>query len=377
MLKLAAGDTTGALVALEHGRVSFAPAAAAGERSGRPHTAPGTVGLEYALIGDTLLVWTVSGSDVRLARVRVDRDSLARVIERTRIAVARGEDESRLRLRLAWLYDAVVRPVAARLGPAETRLTVVADGGVPTDLFAALFDTRAGRYLIQDHPLVFAPTLPTAARQAPKPGGEPGVLIAANPAFSSREYPGLKGLPEADVEADSVAAFYSAPVRLRGAEVTPRAVEAAVRRAVVFHFAGHAVFDDDNPDRSHLVLAPDPGGVHGGSLTATTLSAMDWSGVRLVVLSACETLPSRRGRSGGFAGFAAALLGAGAGGVVGSSWSVEDRSSRHLMVEFHRAYRTSGDGAGALRVAQLQLLNSSDATLRSPTAWAAFRYAGN
>jgi CHAT domain-containing protein len=47
------------------------------------------------------------------------------------------------------------------------------------------------------------------------------------------------------------------------------------------------------------------------------------------------------------------------------------------MTAFHRAYRASGDGAAALRKAQQNLLHSGDPELSSPSAWAAFRYAGN
>jgi CHAT domain-containing protein len=46
------------------------------------------------------------------------------------------------------------------------------------------------------------------------------------------------------------------------------------------------------------------------------------------------------------------------------------------MIDFHKAYRASGDGAEALREAQLRLLDSSNAMLRSPGVWAAFRYVG-
>ncbi|HYR09073.1 MAG TPA: CHAT domain-containing protein, partial [Longimicrobium sp.] len=79
----------------------------------------------------------------------------------------------------------------------------------------------------------------------------------------------------------------------------------------------------------------------------------------------------------GFAGLAGALLGAGVDGVVGSPWRVEDGLSGPLMTEFHRAYRRTGDGAGALRAAQLAALRGGDPALRSPAAWAAFRYVGN
>jgi CHAT domain-containing protein len=122
------------------------------------------------------------------------------------------------------------------------------------------------------------------------------------------------------------------------------------------------------------VLAPTRAG--GGRLGSAEIAGMDLRGVRLVVLSACQTLRGRQGRSGGFAGLAGAFLSAGAGGVVGTVWQVEDGSTQPLMAEFHRAWRASGDGAGALRQAQLHLLRSADPALRNPAAWAAFRYTG-
>jgi CHAT domain-containing protein len=112
-------------------------------------------------------------------------------------------------------------------------------------------------------------------------------------------------------------------------------------------------------------------------MTAAELGARDLSHVRLVVLAACETLRARDGSSAGFAGFAGALLAAGAGGVVGSLWRVDEERTNALMEEFHAAYRRSWDGDGALRQAQLALLGSDDPALSSPSAWAGFRFAGN
>ncbi|HEU4455836.1 MAG TPA: CHAT domain-containing protein, partial [Longimicrobium sp.] len=160
-----------------------------------------------------------------------------------------------------------------------------------------------------------------------------------------------------------------------GAGARRSAVAAGLRRASIFHFAGHAVADDDHPERSFLVLAPGDGDP-SGRLTAEEIGGMDLRHVRLVVLSACETLPGRGGRSGGFAGFAGALLASGAGGVAGSLWQVDDAHTRALMTELHRAYRASGDPPAALREAQLRLFRSGGA-LRSPAAWAAFRYVGS
>jgi CHAT domain-containing protein len=139
------------------------------------------------------------------------------------------------------------------------------------------------------------------------------------------------------------------------------------------HYAGHAVFDDARPDRSMLLLAADAGAAVGAALTSADIARLDLRGVRLVVLSACESSRPRPG-AGGFEGLTGALLAAGAGGVVGSLWKVDDQATRELMTEFHRAYRRGASGAHALRAAQLRLIRSSGA---APFAWAPFRFAGS
>ncbi|HKP76094.1 MAG TPA: CHAT domain-containing protein, partial [Longimicrobiaceae bacterium] len=315
--------------------------------------------------------------DVRLKRVAQPRAELSRVAEQLRAALQRGDEEPSFRPQLAWLYERLVRPVADRLGRPGTPLVLVTDGDVPADLFPALYDGRRGRYLVLDHSLRFVPALRDAAAAAPAAATPVRAVIAGDPAFDSVAHPGLERLPEAGAEARSVAAFYPGATTLRGREATRGALLSALARAQVVHFAGHAVFNDEHADRSYVVLAPDRGPGALGIVTAAELQALRLGGVRVVVLSACETLRSRSGRSGGFAGFAAALLGAGAGGVVGGSWKVEDRASRRIMVEFHRAYRESGDAATALRKAQLVMLRSPDPALSSPATWAAFRYAGH
>jgi CHAT domain-containing protein len=142
--------------------------------------------------------------------------------------------------------------------------------------------------------------------------------------------------------------------------------------AGVVHYAGHALFDDARPTQSALLLAAAPTGRESGTLTASKIAQLELKGTPLVVLSACET--SRpRSDARGFAGLTEAFLAAGAKGVVGSLWRVNDEPTRQLMVVFHQRFSESGDGPGALRNAQLALLNNSE---KFPFAWAAFRYAG-
>ena len=124
-----------------------------------------------------------------------------------------------------------------------------------------------------------------------------------------------------------------------------------------------------------LALARDSAGGPIG-LAAEAIARLDLGNVRLVVLSACETIRGRSTATGGFTGLAAAFRNAGADGVVGSLWRVDDESTAALMADFHRAYLASGDPTTALRAAQLRYLKAAMGARASPFAWAAFRYVG-
>ncbi|HEX8831270.1 MAG TPA: CHAT domain-containing protein, partial [Longimicrobium sp.] len=243
--------------------------------------------------------------------------------------------------------------------------------------FAALYDARRRRYLVEDHPLRFAVSLGEAGRQ-PRPAGTgQSALFVADPAFDRRANPGLERLPAAADEVSVVAVGYRHSRVLSGARATATALSAELGRTGMLHYAGHAVFDDERPERSFLLTAPDPGGAGPPVLTASAIAQLDLRNLSLVVLSACETVRTGEGRAAGFSGLAGAFLAAGAGGVLGSVWEVDDDRTRAFMTEFHRSYRTTGDAASSLAATQRRLLRSPDPALRSPAAWAVFRYAGN
>jgi CHAT domain-containing protein len=376
MLHVNAGRAEAALAYLERARTSLAGGVDAAPRTRTvvPPLPAGQVAVAYALVGDTLLTWTLSGAGVHLRRDTVDHAALGRLVERTRSTLEVGAAASASRPLLQALYDRLIRPVQGRLGPEGTPLVLLADGVLADVPFAALLDAPGGRYLVERHPLRVLGSLRDAGRTPPAAAPAGGALLVADPAFDPRAFPGLARLPGAAAEVEALRRQYPGARVLRHDSAGPDQLRRALSRAAVVHYAGHAVFDDAQPDASFLVLAPTRAG--GGRLGSAEIAGMDLRGVRLVVLSACQTLRGRQGRSGGFAGLAGAFLSAGAGGVVGTVWQVEDGSTQPLMAEFHRAWRASGDGAGALRQAQLHLLRSADPALRNPAAWAAFRYTG-
>lgn len=366
MLRLAEGDPGGALDALRRARGTIGT----GPEPARPP--PGTTALSYALVGDTLLIWAADSGGVTLSRGTVAAAELRRTIARARagleIAAPAGADAD-----LQRLHQLLVGPVRSRLGPPGTRLLVSADGEIAGAPFAAL-RAADGRFLVEDHVLVFSAGMDGGARAGARARPDSPVLVVADPRFDRAAYAGLAPLPGASAEAVEVARMYPRATVLEGPAATGAAVAARLPGAGLLHFAGHAVFDDARPERSYLLLASG-GAAHDERLTASRLATLDLRSLRLVVLSACETIPSQASRSGGFAGLAEALLGAGAGGVVGSLWRVEDDATRELMVRFHQEYARDGDAAAALQSAQLAMLRSDDPRHRSPAAWAAFRFA--
>lgn len=114
---------------------------------------------------------------------------------------------------------------------------------------------------------------------------------------------------------------------------------------------------------SGVVLAAanvDDENIRGGLLTAEEVAAADLRNLRLVVLSACDTALGRTDREN-VLGLQTAFQMAGAKSVVGTLWSVDDRATEVLMIEFYRnLLQGKLPMIEALRRAQLAMLDRYD-----------------
>lgn len=348
------GRTNAALVDLVKSRAAFSRSPG---RAPRPAKADESL-MNYALLGDSLLSWVVRGGDTSFTVTPVDRRRLGAQIERVRSGLELAIPEEASRRDLEELYELLVRPVESRLASGD--LAIAVDGELTNVPFAALRDVRQGEYLVERHALRFAQTFASVTRVAPS-----RALVVVNPSFDQRAFPGLPPLTQTEREAESVAREYPRAMVLRGAAAAEQAIIDSLVHAELFHFAGHAVFNEIEPDRSFLVV-----GSRG--VTTSRIASLELPQLRLVVLAACETMRAPNRAGSGFFGLADAFLAAGAGGVIGSTWRVDDAATQQLMERFYVAYRRSGNAATALRDAQVGVLKSLNL---SPSGWAAFRYA--
>jgi CHAT domain-containing protein len=330
--------------------------------------------LDLALVADTLVAWVVRDGRIEQVHRGVTAAQVAQAIARARAAMEVQSEPNVVRPELARLYDWLIRPVLGRLGR-DSVLTIIADPEIAAAPFPALLDRETGRYLIETHSLLVALSLLDATRRvrsAPALATPAAVLITAQPAESTDSV-ALAPLPGAASEVADIARLYERPAVIVGARVSPDSLRSAFEAASVVHFAGHAVVDDARPEQSFLALD----NAARRRLTARDVATLHLHRVGLVVLSACETATPGNTTAAGVSGLSASFLRAGAKGVVGTLWPVDDMLMRPLMVEFHRAYRATGDAVSALRAAQLTFLRSPTKRWRSPATWAAVRYVGN
>lgn len=353
LLRVNRGDAAGALTARERSRGGGAATAEPGAS---------VVVIELALIGDTLVGLTRRGDVIEGRATHVDAAGLLSAIEAVNIALERNAPRPHVDRLLARLHGVLLASVRDALA-SESSVTIIVDGPLSRAPFGALRDGK-GRYFIETHSIRFASSFRQASLPR-RPLGRPSrAVVVSSPIVDRRAYPGLASLPGADAEADLVASTLPASVVLRGKSADTTAVINALSKAELFHFAGHAVLDDARPERSVLAI-----GSRG--LSAQSISQLRLDGLRLVVLSACETQRASAGGGAGFPGLADAFIRAGAGGVIGSAWKVDDTSTMRLMQALYRALARERDPALALREAQRSMLHLS------PASWAAFRYAGS
>jgi CHAT domain-containing protein len=385
-LELAAGRPDSAFVYLERARAAIQPlpgqAAAPADRQPPMElrrlgaTLPaGTLFVDYALLEDRLVIWTASRHGQRHRSVSIRRDTVAALVEQFRREA--GESDARRSEVRGRLYDLLIRPLRQEMEGIQ-RLIVVPDRELYQLPFVALWDRQTQRYLVQFADVTTVPSATfhaAASAERAARAKHASALIVGNPALDATRTRWLPSLPNAVREAERVAALYPEHRLLTGDQAGLTSVRTLLPGYSIFHFAGHAVFNGEQPGSSYLALSSDGGSVDG-RLSAWEIGELRLSNVRVVVLSACSTLSPRASRAGAATGLAYSFLRAGAPATVSTLWDVSDDATTPLLTEFHRRFSTGATPAQALRQAQIQALRSPRADLRSPAAWAAFIYTG-
>ncbi|MGK7918175.1 MAG: CHAT domain-containing protein, partial [Prochloraceae cyanobacterium] len=130
-------------------------------------------------------------------------------------------------------------------------------------------------------------------------------------------------------------------------QATQQAIKNTLSDYSVFHFSCHGYANFAEPLNSGLLMA------HDEILSLRDLFELRLDGVRLAVLSACETALPGTKTIDEVVSLPTGMLQAGVAGVAASLWSVSDISTMMLMARFYDFWRNEGlKPSEALRKAQ-------------------------
>jgi len=138
---------------------------------------------------------------------------------------------------------------------------------------------------------------------------------------------------------------------LSGADASERALkETPLGGFRIIDLVTHAVVDEEQPERSAILLAPGPED-EDGFLQVREIADLDLDG-QLVILSSCRSSSGRILGGEGAQSLARAFVQAGAGAVLASLWPLEDQEASILFSSFAKALGRGQSVAGALSAAQ-------------------------
>jgi len=326
----------------------------------------GTGLIEYVVGKQSLSILVIRSDAVNGIEVPVSGERIATKIElfRDLILAKKGEWVAPGRGLAAILVAPLER--AGYLHHIQ-RLIIVPDGVLNYIPFAAL-PTHEERVLGDDFIIGYLPAASAILHETHRKGSSHTLLAMA---------PSATHLPNAVSEIRSIGELFPQAARVvSGRGATKTLFKQVAGEYDFVHLATHGSLNRNAPWLSTLQLQPDS--ESDGRLELHEVLDLKLH-ARLVTLSACETAlgsgyfnDTPAGNE--FVGMARAFLGAGSDSVLASLWTVNDESTRALMVRFYRNLRRY-DGPEALARAQREI-RLSDLRYREPYYWAPFVLTG-
>jgi CHAT domain-containing protein len=317
--------------------------------------------VEYTLLQDRLIIWLLTERLFIARSVSVSRTDVEAVVQKVLERLRTEDDADPL---LTELGKLLIEPIRNLLDPGRT-LTIIPDRALHGLPFGALKQPGKTQYLFHEFAIVISPSLTHFLTSNGAQPARDTIVGFGSQNGSSSEFRELAALSK----------IYPSATTFTGQQVDKSSFLDGLKKAPVFHYAGHSATDAVDPLRSSILLDGNRSGPN--SVTAVDISQQRLPSNALVILSSCDSSVGNSRDGIGVRGLTSAFLIGGAGAVVGSLWPVEASSTADLMIRFHRAYAKSGmPVAKALREAQLTFLKAFPERSH-PYYWSGFVVTGN
>jgi CHAT domain-containing protein len=329
--------------------------------------------LSYALMPEGLVVWVFDDRGVRSTLVRLDSEGLIRsAAEFTEMCSDKNSDLGEIQAAGRKLFDLLISPVLGEINPSRT-LVIEADDLIADLPFGALLG-RDGHYLgetyrvVSSFGLLYQQVLRSSSRFSPADHA----LIIGSTANTTEEL-SLEPAPDVLNEANEVAKRFIKPQLLEGSDATAEKMESFLPQAHIVHYVGHAV---SSPKMEGLlVFASSTSGKKSSVLWgANRVSPKLFAQSKLVVLSACGTGKSYRGRKKINGELMRSIFASGVPDIVASRWNVDSSATKEYMDAFYSNLLAGRSASSAVQQAETEMRTRPDR--RHPCYWAAFTIFG-
>ncbi len=302
------------------------------------------------------------------------------------------------------LYDLLIKPVESFL-TSESDLTIVPDGILNLIPFETL--TRDTTYLIEKHPVKYyqSGTLLSLMRGAlKKERKSSGFAGFGDPVYDIENFekgmeergvkPGDAGRGTSDPEANNdlsraglslfrlrgtgeeitaiselfANAGQPVDIKLRTSATEENAKDTNLKNFRYISFACHGIVYPGFQSLALCTVKDSTKSSQDGFLTFEEILALNWD-AKMVVLSACETGTGDMKKTEGIIGLTRAVMYAGSDAVLVSLWTVSDKGTRDLMINFFgNIVSESIPTDQCLRLAKLELIKKG----ATPYVWSPF-----
>jgi CHAT domain-containing protein len=321
--------------------------------------AQGDFDLLYYVASETaIILWHVNGSGVQVRNVFLPRLQLITKVSALRDSLESGPDAPFDEEHARQLYLYLIQPMVPYLS--THHLVIIPHEELNSIPFQALRDPRTGKYVGETYAVSYAPSATVLAALTRTDALHTGRLLAvADP-----------GLSAAMDEVNAIVRLY--PNRSKVIQAATKAdLKSMTGDYDVVHLSMHGEFNEREPMLSYLQLKPSP--PDNGRLTASEMFGLPLKKNSLAVLSACETGRVKAGHANEVEGIVRALLYAGAGTLVLSSWKVDAAATSLWMQTFYR----EGQSKPTAEAARLALIAvKSQPNYNHPFFWAPFLLTG-
>lgn len=318
----------------------------------------------HFLAGDTLsygLLTTASGSDL----YRIPNDY--RVLVDTVIQLQQMPITTKVQADLYAQYSATL---LSSLIPDQYRsdtlsqLLLLPDGVLHRLAFEGLCTNpnSLDHFLIESHKIHYSQSVSWLDAVASRKRNTAKNMVA----FAPVNFPSLPDLPETEDEVRYVSDLLDGNYFLKSA-ATKRQFQDQLKDHKIVHLATHA----NAPANGEPWIA-----FHDSTLTLTETYALP-NRAELVVLGACNTSIGTIQAGEGMISMTRGFFYSGTNSVISTLWTINDETTRKLLMDFYEILNTGENKSDALHQAKINFLNSADGSLRSPYYWASLVLVGS